>query len=567
MDDSVHVLDKEDFPSVNLLCKDKSLEDALNISLHNYEEDRLTLRARPSNQGMIIDNLGGIFYQQKEYEVLTDFFFKHIRDVNLYFSSPIYLPNNPSDVRFRQQGVREIAENKDIAKHIYGLISNPAMFEFESHPYWMEDVKVKSFFTPEKLRWFIEEVVQLEIYNPTSGPLNAAIDWAKRLKEDTITRELFINKRHVADSRIFLLFSERFQGSRYGLLKPGVKPEDVFDFLSKDLSSYETIKTLRNGKKKAETRELIKYHKALDEELALLAASQGRQRMDILNKVTSELFILQTVLAQIQLQHLYQGAVLYNKLKKARLPRTFPEIKDDPGIINMQNAMPTRLVLNNFIIRYSEKLCPNDFSFSPEDRIVQIEGPNNSGKSEAWRTMHLTNLLVNSGYPVVADYCEWGIKPQSHFISCKGDAGIGGSELEKSKQGIFEALKYIDKNDQVILDELGDSTNAHTAQEMGKRLLTELEKKCSKVFITSHHGALTELILKEFSGVTLMPDPAADGVRKYRLVPSTGIIDYKSGEVLDEMSFTSKKIADQLELKQRRKIAEKKQSNNDPLPF
>jgi hypothetical protein len=65
-----------------------------------------------------------------------------------------------------------------------------------------------------------------------------------------------------------------------------------------------------------------------------------------------------------------------------------------------------------------------------------------------------------------------------------------------------------------------------------------------------------------------MPDPAADGVRKYRLVPSTGIIDYKSGEVLDEMSFTSKKIADQLELKQRRKIAEKKQSNDrDNLPF
>jgi DNA mismatch repair ATPase MutS len=327
----------------------------------------------------------------------------------------------------------------------------------------------------------------------------------------------------------------------YGLLKPEVKPEDVFDFLDDDLTKIELKKNSK--RKESEERSIVKYKKAIDEEISNLTVTAARQRMDILNSITADKFMIQTLMVQMQLQQLYQGAVLYHTLKKNNYPVTFPTIEDTPGLMDLKKAMPTRLVLSNLSCSDSRyDCCPNDFYFRPEDQIIQIEGPNKRGKSEAWRTLHLTNLLINAGYPISAEYGRLGVNPESHFISCKGDSGNGGSELERSKEGIFAALVYVNKNDLVILDELGDSTNKFTAQEIGNRILPPLKEKNCKILITSHHDALTAEISKQFGGISLMPDSHGKDNGIYRLVPTAPNIDYKAGDVLDEIGFTESKI-------------------------
>ena len=226
--------------------------------------------------------------------------------------------------------------------------------------------------------------------------------------------------------------------------------------------------------------------------------------------------------------------------------------------------------------RKHKKMAPISLKFDKNYKVVQIEGPNKRGKSEAWRTLHLYNALFNAGYPVPAKYAASSVVPASYFISCKGDRGYGGSELERSLNGIIENLKEVHDGDNVILDELGDATNASTAEELGRRLLPELVKRGCRVLVTSHHNALTDFIKKEMRGKSYMPDPKSKGINKYKIVPSSNKIDFKSEEVLDEIKFTSKKIRKTLP---RKKILSRKrrdppapwdkhsQNHDDDVPF
>jgi DNA mismatch repair ATPase MutS len=218
-------------------------------------------------------------------------------------------------------------------------------------------------------------------------------------------------------------------------------------------------------------------------------------------------------------------------------------------------------------------MAVNSFEFNPESRIVQIEGPNKRGKSEAWRTLHLLNALANSGYPVPASSVTMGVVPNSHFISCKGRSGHGGSELERSIRGIEEQLQEVYNGDMVILDEFGDSTNAPTALEIAKRLLPQLIDRGCRVYVTSHHDALTSYISNGLKGISLMPNPAEKGIRRYELIPSDKEVDFKAEETLDDIGFTDKTVRKNLpnesRLSARRRDPERDDylREDDDIPF
>jgi len=215
-----------------------------------------------------------------------------------------------------------------------------------------------------------------------------------------------------------------------------------------------------------------------------------------------------------------------------------------------------------------KKYCTNDFHFTAKDQLILVEGPNHRGKSEAWRSINLSNLLINAGYPIPAKTCDWGINPDSHFISCKGNMGHGGSELVHSIDNILTKLQYVKKDEIVILDELGDSTNKYVAEEMAYRLLTPLKEKGCKVFITSHHDAISNLISDKLEGKIFMPNNVQDEVLKYKLIPVNpdAIIDYKANEVLDEFDLTEEKVRKILSSATNKKILLDNPLDDD-LPF
>jgi hypothetical protein len=588
MDDKNIELNRNHGSASNVLCVSGTIEDAMQLYDQNGNRYHpLDLHRQPTGE-ILLDHSSLLFKgYDSEYNIIHRFFSadeKSVifnggderRDASLPYHHLLNLPNTPEDVRFRQEGVKELVENPRLYQALEGILASSYLYGYSTcrgYPY--KDVRIRCDMTPEKLAEFVDDVVSLSDYQPESGPIRSIISWAENFDTDTVFQELVRNKRKLTDARIVAIYSERFNGIRYGLLRPGVNPEEVFDFLQPDIASDSIEKRDRRGKKRTETRDVVKYKGPLDESAIKGVVGHARQRMDVLNEVTAQMLAMPTFLMQLQMKHLYQGAYLHKALKKQGFPVTFPNISDEDGIVQIEGIYPIRMAFEQvaYSHRKKQKMAVNSFEFNPESRIVQIEGPNKRGKSEAWRTLHLLNALANSGYPVPASSVTMGVVPNSHFISCKGRSGHGGSELERSIRGIEEQLQEVYNGDMVILDEFGDSTNAPTALEIAKRLLPQLIDRGCRVYVTSHHDALTSYISNGLKGISLMPNPAEKGIRRYELIPSDKEVDFKAEKTLDDIGFTDKTVRKNLpnesRLSARRRDPERDDylREDDDIPF
>lgn len=345
--------------------------------------------------------------------------------------------------------------------------------------------------------------------------------WADELNQDTFFQELLRKKRSIKDRRIFLSANSRYGGTEVYLLKSGVKLEDVFDRIDPLASAYDYTS---EGKRPKEVhRSVVKYRNGDDQELVEQVIGQMTAQVNVVNEISARMLGMPIFLTYMQLKHLYAGAYLHKELS-SQYPLTFPEVHPDSSLLDAEGVLPIRLVLESMVpglrSRINDPLVSNSFKFG-EPEVVQVEGSNGAGKSEAWRTLHWLNLLVNSGYSLPDDHVRCGIIPNSHFISCKGNSAHGGSELELSLRGIQRSLGKVSAGDQVILDELGDSANAPTALEFGKRIIPVLVSRGCRVLITTQHSALSDYIRGDLNGLTLTPDKA------YKLELSNGQVDFK----------------------------------------
>ena len=210
--------------------------------------------------------------------------------------------------------------------------------------------------------------------------------------------------------------------------------------------------------------------------------------------------------------------------------------------MRLECILPIREVFNDMIRKRKRDLQPNDFNFGLDDKVAHIAGPNKRGKSEAWRTYNLAVALANAGYALPGVSSTYSPVGACHFISCKGNHGYGGSELEKSIKEIIPRLEMVHSGDTVILDELGDSTNGPTALEFARRTIPDLLRHGCRVLVTSQQGEIDDYIA-QIGGVSLMPDPTGKGVARYRIVPKTGEIDFKPQETLDGLGLPYGKLA------------------------
>jgi hypothetical protein len=544
----VQELDKNHFYADNILCAEGTIEQALQLSKN--EEKRyspLTVQSQP-NGGIHLDHSNLLFrFDDPEYNVIYHFFsadkksiiFSGEKDslVSLPHHHLLNLPGTLEDAQYRQDAVRELVENKPLYEALEQILHSSDLFYPTPYVNSPRQNTTLSFDTnPKRAAQFIDDICSLSEYNPQSSSLKSLLEWAEGFKDDTILHELLKKKRSITDSRLFIAFSYLHGGVKYGLLKPDVNPADVFDFLAPELTEHVEEITSRSGKTTKKFRSIVKYKDPLDQSTVESIVAQARQRMDILNEISAKMLAMPTFLMQLQMKHLYQGAYLHHKLTEKCFPMTFPEFSDDDSI-EIDELYPLRMVLQGE--HSPNDLAVNSLKFSSDQRVIQVEGPNGNGKTEAWRTLHLLKVLANSGYPVPASSVKMGVVPNSYFISCKGDSGLGGSELKHSiVRGVFEKYKTVFNGSTVILDELGDSTNAPTARLLAKRLIPPLLKRGCRVFVTSHHDALTDYISKELGGVSLMPQHTDDPLKKYILVPKIGEVDFKAEKTLDNMGIT-----------------------------
>jgi hypothetical protein len=470
------------------------------------------------------------------------------------FAVPILnLANTPEDVRFRQEGVREMATDPEIYSTADKIIRTSfaresGLMNFRMPSSEFSDLELDVFMTPEKIKVLVGQLKRLG-ERASSESLRRCKDWAEAIEDDTLYQEQLREKRRITDSRIVAAFSERHKGVRYGILKPGIGFEDVFDVLSPEVSTHRTIKKgKRGGKDVVVKRGVVNFKFPYEEGVSEAFLVHGRQRMDILNQITSEMLAIPSYLALAQIQHMLMGAGLHQRMVQMGAKPSFPNITNNPSEIHATGLLPVRMVLES--IRKSgdhisedslEGMCANDFHFEPGENIAQIEGANARGKSEAWRSMHLLINMANAGFSLPARTVAYGPVSASHFISCKGGEHHGGSEFQFSAQEILQRLQKIHPGQNVILDELGDSTNGQTGMLAAQRIVSFLTEKGCRVLVTTHNDSVGRHI-ESTGGTCYVTSSKKRGKGMYRLERKTGDAQYFPEKTLDNIWFTRKKM-------------------------
>ena len=139
-----------------------------------------------------------------------------------------------------------------------------------------------------------------------------------------------------------------------------------------------------------------------------------------------------------------------------------------------------------------EKCVPLDIEYLEGKKILIITGPNTGGKTVTLKTIALSALLNQAGFPVLAS--DGTALP----VFTKILADIGDEQSIDSSLSTFSAhmrkhsqmLENADENTLLLLDELASGTDP---QEGGALAMAELDtflEKKSWVIATTHHGIL-----------------------------------------------------------------------------
>lgn len=139
-----------------------------------------------------------------------------------------------------------------------------------------------------------------------------------------------------------------------------------------------------------------------------------------------------------------------------------------------------------------EKAVPIDVHFLDGKRILIITGPNTGGKTVTLKTIALFAMLNQTGFPVPAK--EGTRLPV--FSGVFADIGDEQS-LDESlstfsghMKNIAKAVRNVNENSLVLLDELGGGTDPQEGSAISMAVLDRLIEKKAFVLITTHHGAI-----------------------------------------------------------------------------
>ena len=139
-----------------------------------------------------------------------------------------------------------------------------------------------------------------------------------------------------------------------------------------------------------------------------------------------------------------------------------------------------------------EKAIPIDVRFLPGKRILIITGPNTGGKTVTLKTIALFALLNQAGFPVPA--AEGTVLPVfSNVFADIGDEQSMDESLSTFSghmKNIAKAVRNVNENSLVLLDELGSGTDPQEGAAISMAVLDRLIEKKAFVLITTHQGVI-----------------------------------------------------------------------------
>ena len=208
------------------------------------------------------------------------------------------------------------------------------------------------------------------------------------------------------------------------------------------------------------------------------------------------------------LTDLYTGFVFYlhaaslsKKLTDNGYVLSFPCISPDKSL-EIKNLYNIRLA-----IKGSKDIVKNNFSFSDNEKIFILTGPNRGGKTILEQSLGLISVMASLGMSVTADSCT-GLpfkRILTHF-PIDENLTINYGRLGEEAVRIRELVKSSDCNTLLLFNETFSTTSSADALYLCKDLLHILKDKGSYVIFNTHIHELAACIseMNGWEGSSLM---------------------------------------------------------------
>lgn len=354
--------------------------------------------------------------------------------------------------RLLKQFIYQEAKENSILKQRTSGLFNDKLFEHRIEKVFSEQGEIKENASTELAK------LRKEINNKKSELVKSINRIIKSLKEEEIVREDYLTLR---DGRMVIPVKVEHKRHLRGFIHSEsssgqtvyIEPEETLD-LNNDIISFTF----------AEKREIERILKEITK---------------VIGKSAEQLKISLETLADID-------SVFARAKYSLEIIGGLPRIDEDKPFSLSEARHP--LLLKKLGRQYT---VPLSFQLS-DANVVIITGPNAGGKTVVLKTIGLLSLMLQAGIHIP-------INSDSNFhIFNKILIDIGDQQSIEDDLSTFSShlknLTHIinssDSKTLILLDEIGTGTDPAEGSALAASILSELQKKGSLVFASTHHGSL-----------------------------------------------------------------------------